>query len=134
SWLGAGFAGAGAALVLPRREAPGLALGLGGVGIKLSDLTMLYAGFPRGGNVLPLRELIDAPREPEKRLLEPVAAWYITKILQGTPPPQSASGGSIAFKTGTSYGYRDAWAVGFDGQRSIGALRGLPDGAPGSAL
>src|SRR5262249_11431803 len=82
SRLSARLAEAGAALVLPRREAPGLALGLGGVGIRLSDLTMLYAGFPRGGNVLPLRELLDAPRVPEKRLLEPVAAWYITKILQ----------------------------------------------------
>jgi penicillin-binding protein 1C len=134
SRLSARLAEAGAALVLPRREAPGLALGLGGVGIKLSDLTMLYAGFPRGGNVLPLRELIDAPREPEKRLLEPVAAWYITKILQGTPPPQSASGGRIAFKTGTSYGYRDAWAVGFDGKRTIGVWVGRPDGAPVSGL
>ena len=134
SRLTARLAEAGARLVLPRREAPGLALGLGGVGIRLSDLTMLYAGFPRGGNVLPLRELLDAPRAPEKRLLEPVAAWYITKILQGTPPPQNAAGGRIAFKTGTSYGYRDAWAVGFDGKRTIGVWVGRPDGAPVSGL
>jgi penicillin-binding protein 1C len=125
---------AGAALVLPRREAPGLALGLGGVGIRLFDLTMLYAGFPQGGTVQPLRELMDAPRVPEKRLLEPVAAWYVAKILQGTPPPQSAAGGRIAFKTGTSYGYRDAWAVGFDGRRTIGVWVGRPDGAPVNGL
>jgi penicillin-binding protein 1C len=125
---------AGATLVLPRREAPGLALGLGGVGIKLADLTMLYTGFPRGGTVLPLMELMDAPRVPEKRLLEPVAAWYVAKVLQGTPPPQSAAGGRIAFKTGTSYGYRDAWAVGFDGKRTIGVWVGRPDGAPVSGL
>src|SRR6476646_5402424 len=135
SRLTARLAEAGAALVLPRREAPGLALGLGGVGIRLFDLTMLYAGFPRGGTVQPLRELMDAPRVvPEKRLLEPVAAWYVAKILQGTPPPQSAAGGRIAFKTGTSYGYRDAWAVGFDGKRTIGVWVGRPDGAPVSGL
>jgi penicillin-binding protein 1C len=134
SRLTARLAQAGATLVLPRREAPGLALGLGGVGIRLSDLTMLYAGFPRGGTVQPLRELMDAPRVPEKRLLEPVAAWYVAKILQGTPPPQSAAGGRIAFKTGTSYGYRDAWAVGFDGKRTIGVWVGRPDGAPVSGL
>ena len=134
SRLTARLAEAGAALVLPRREAPGLALGLGGVGIRLADLTMLYAGFARGGAVQPLTEQMDAPKLAAKRLLEPVAAWYVAKILQGTPPPENAAGGRIAFKTGTSYGYRDAWAVGFDGKRTIGVWVGRPDGAPVSGL
>jgi penicillin-binding protein 1C len=121
---------AGAGLVLPRREAPGLALGLGGVGIRLTDLTMLYTGLARQGTVQPLTELLDMERPGTKRLLDPVAAWYVAKILQGTPPPDNASGGRIAFKTGTSYGYRDAWAVGFDGKRTIGVWVGRPDGAP----
>ncbi|MGB6427338.1 MAG: penicillin-binding protein 1C, partial [Methyloceanibacter sp.] len=125
---------AGASLVLPRREAPGLALGLGGVGIRLADLTMLYAGLARQGSVQPLVEQLDAPRPGAKRLLEPVAAWYVGKILQGSPPPESAAGGRIAFKTGTSYGYRDAWAVGFDGARTIGVWVGRPDGAPVTGL
>ena len=60
SRLTARLAEAGAALVLPRREAPGLALGLGGVGIRLADLTMLYSGFARGGTVQPLVEQLDA--------------------------------------------------------------------------
>src|SRR5437870_5299593 len=47
-----------------------------------------------------------------------------------TPPPENAAGGRIAFKTGTSYGYRDAWSVGFDGRRTIGVWVGRPDGAP----
>ena len=51
-------------------------------------------------------------------------------ILLGTPPPENAVGNRIAFKTGTSYGYRDAWAVGFDGKRTIGVWVGRPDGAP----
>ena len=134
SRLTARLAEAGGALVLPRREAPGLALGLGGVGIRLADLTMLYAGFARGGAVQPLTERIDAPKLAAKRLLEPVSAWYVAKILQGTPPPENAAGGRIAFKTGTSYGYRDAWAVGFDGKRTIGVWVGRPDGAPVSGL
>jgi penicillin-binding protein 1C len=62
--------------------------------------------------------------------LDPVAAWYVGSILLGAPPPENAAGGRIAFKTGTSYGYRDAWAVGFDGKRTIGVWVGRPDGAP----
>ena len=51
-------------------------------------------------------------------------------MLIGTPPPDSAAAGRIAYKTGTSYGYRDAWSVGFDGRRTIGVWVGRPDGAP----
>ncbi len=64
------------------------------------------------------------------RLIDPVAAWYVGNVLIGAPPPDNAAGGRIAFKTGTSYGYRDAWAVGFDGKRTIGVWVGRPDGAP----
>jgi penicillin-binding protein 1C len=121
---------AGASLVLPRREAPGLALGLGGVGIRLMDLTMLYAGLARQGTAQPLTEQLATPGASGKRLLEPVAAWYVANVLQGTPPPENAASGRIAFKTGTSYGYRDAWAIGFDGKYTIGVWVGRPDGAP----
>ena len=126
---------AGGTLVLPKGEAPGLAMALGGLGIKLSDLTMLYVGLARGGNAVPLTEriTIDVPSAP-RRLLDPVAAWYIGNILIGTPPPENAAGGRIAYKTGTSYGYRDAWSVGFDGKRTIGAWVGRPDGAPVAGL
>jgi penicillin-binding protein 1C len=131
SRLIARLAQAGAPLVLPKREvAPGLALGLGGVGVRLTDLTMLYAGLARQGTVAPLVERFGAPPSPPKRLIEPVAAWYVASVLIGTPPPENAAGGRIAFKTGTSYGYRDAWAVGFDGKRTIGVWAGRPDGAP----
>jgi penicillin-binding protein 1C len=131
SRLIARLAQAGAPLVLPKREvAPGLALGLGGVGVRLTDLTMLYAGLARQGTVAPLVERFGVPPSPPKRLIEPVAAWYVASVLIGTPPPENAAGGRIAFKTGTSYGYRDAWAVGFDGKRTIGVWAGRPDGAP----
>ena len=131
SRLIARLAQAGVPLVLPKREvAPGLALGLGGVGVRLTDLTMLYAGLARQGTVAPLVERFGSPPSPPKRLIEPVAAWYVASVLIGTPPPENAAGGRIAFKTGTSYGYRDAWAVGFDGKRTIGVWAGRPDGAP----
>jgi penicillin-binding protein 1C len=59
-----------------------------------------------------------------------VAAWYGGNALLGAPPPENAPHGRIAFKTGTSYGYRDAWSVGFDGRLTIGVWVGRPDGAP----
>jgi penicillin-binding protein 1C len=122
---------AGANLVLPRDEAPGLAMGLGGVGVTLQDLALLYSGLPRLGTTRPLREIIDGNdnREP-MRLMDQVAAWQVSHVLLGVPPPENAARGKIAFKTGTSYGYRDAWSVGFDGRITIGVWVGRPDGAP----
>ncbi|OPH83264.1 penicillin-binding protein 1C [Nitrobacter vulgaris] len=123
---------AGASLVLPKDEAPGLAMGLGGVGVTLHDLVQVYSGIPRLGNVMPLREFErrdSGVREP-LRLLDPVAAWQVGNVLLGTPPPENAVRNRIAFKTGTSYGYRDAWSVGFDGRMTIGVWVGRPDGAP----
>ena len=123
------LAQAGAPLVLPKGEQPGLAMGLGGVGVTLADLTRLYAGLARGGTTVPLRERAAGEQAPH-RLLDPVAAWYVGNILLGTPPPAHAAAGRVAFKTGTSYGYRDAWSVGFDGKVTIGVWVGRPDGAP----
>lgn len=132
SRLMARLAQAGAPLALPKGEVPGLAMGLGGVGVKLTDLTMLYAGLARLGTTIPLVERAEQAvlARPPRRLLDPVAAWYLGNALLGTPPPDNAVRNRIAFKTGTSYGYRDAWAVGFDGTRSIGVWVGKPDGAP----
>jgi penicillin-binding protein 1C len=122
---------AGANLVLPKDEVPGLAMGLGGVGVTLQDLVQLYSGMARLGSVKPLREIVwkDDVREP-LRLMDQAAAWQVGNVLMGTPPPENAAHNRIAFKTGTSYGYRDAWSVGFDGRMTIGVWVGRPDGAP----
>jgi penicillin-binding protein 1C len=123
---------AGGNLVLPKDEVPGLAMGLGGVGVTLQDLVQLYSGIPRLGTTQPLREIIDTtdgPRDP-LRLMDQAAAWQVGNVLMGTPPPENAPQHRIAFKTGTSYGYRDAWSVGFDGRMTIGVWVGRPDGAP----
>jgi penicillin-binding protein 1C len=132
SRLSARLTQAGANLVLPKDEAPGLAMGLGGVGITLQDLAMLYAGLPRLGTTRPLREIMndkDDARDP-LRLMDQVAAWQVGNVLMGTPPPENAAHNRIAFKTGTSYGYRDAWSIGFDGRMTIGVWVGRPDGSP----
>jgi penicillin-binding protein 1C len=107
-------------------------MGLGGVGITLDDLVRLYAGLARQGSTVALvvRQTETAEASQPRRLLDPVAAWYVGSVLLGTPPPENAVGNRIAFKTGTSYGYRDAWAVGFDGKRTVGVWVGRPDGAP----
>jgi penicillin-binding protein 1C len=127
---------AGAMFALPPNEVPGLAIGLGGVGVTLNDLVALYAGLARLGTTVPLTDRRASADEAltSRRLLDPTAAWYVGSILLGAPPPENAAGGRIAFKTGTSYGYRDAWAVGFDGKRTIGVWVGRPDGAPVAGL
>jgi penicillin-binding protein 1C len=130
SRLAARLTQAGAALVLPSGEVPGLAMGLGGVGITLRDLVMLYGGIARQGTTLPLRELANAASAAPNRLMAPVAAWYVADVLYGSPPPENGVAGRIAFKTGTSYGYRDAWSVGFNEKYTIGVWVGRPDGAP----
>jgi penicillin-binding protein 1C len=124
---------AGAKLVLPDDAAPGLAAGLGGLGITLHDLAALYAGLARGGDVPALVET--APDTPvthagRPRIAGPVASFYVTDILRGAPPPQNAPFGRIAYKTGTSYGYRDAFAIGFDKSHTIAVWLGRPDNAP----
>ena len=91
---------------------------------------MLYAALARQGSAIALSELADAMSPTPRRLLDPVAAWYVGNVLMGAPPPDNAPHGRIAFKTGTSYGYRDAWAIGFDGRTTIGVWVGRPDGAP----
>jgi len=114
-------------------DGPGLAVALGGVGITLEDLVMLYAGLARGGEILPLRLHADGPAFPPVRLVERQVAVRIADILRGVPRPAGTSAEAaprVAYKTGTSYGYRDAWAVGFDGRFTVGVWVGRPDGLP----
>jgi len=112
---------------------PGLAVALGGVGLTLNDLVQLYAGLAGGGAGAPLiwrqgKETGPTPR----RMMSRSAAWQVGHILASVTPPQgtAARTGEIAYKTGTSYGYRDAWAIGYDGAHVIGVWLGRPDGTP----
>jgi penicillin-binding protein 1C len=122
---------AGANPVLPDLSPPGLAIGLGGVGVSLTDLVQVYAAIARGGAPVALRE-DQAPGSLPGAMpvLDARAAWTVADILAGAPAPAHAAPGVLAFKTGTSYGYRDAWAIGFDGRHVAGVWVGRPDGAP----
>jgi penicillin-binding protein 1C len=123
--------GAGAAVALPKDAPPGLAIGLGGLGVSLTELARLYAGLARGGETPPLVERLDAsPAIGPRRVTDPVAAYYVEDILRGAPPPANSLSGRLAYKTGTSYGFRDALAIGFDRGSTIAVWVGRPDNAP----
>lgn len=121
----------GVTLKLPPNEAPGLAIALGGAGITLKDLVQLYAGLANrkqpvrlGDGVRDQATLID-----EEPLFEPAAAWTVADVLGAVLPPSGSPPAGIAYKTGTSYGYRDAWSVGYDGRYVMGVWIGRPDNA-----
>ncbi|MEJ6403398.1 penicillin-binding protein 1C [Yoonia sp. 2307UL14-13] len=126
----AGLRRAGAEPTLPG-GAPGLAVALGGVGLRLEDLVRLYGAIGNGGMAIDLRWR-DAPTDDfqPRRVIQPAAAWHIADILRDVPRPTGVQGTGIAFKTGTSYGHRDAWAIGFDGRHVVGVWMGRPDGTP----
>lgn len=123
------FRQAGVSPVLPVNEAPGLAIGLGGVGVTLRDLVQLYTGLANGGKVHALRDGTEAKpvTDAAATILDAPANWQITDILGGMRPPQGALQRGIAYKTGTSYGYRDAWSIGFDGRYVLGVWVGRAD-------
>jgi penicillin-binding protein 1C len=111
-------------------DKPGLAVALGGLGLRLEGLTQLYSGLANQGIAKPLTWLVDdTPPDPTpKRILSRAAAWQVASILSDIAPPDGARAQNLAYKTGTSYGHRDAWAIGFDGQHVIGIWLGRPDG------
>ncbi len=117
-------------------ERPNLAIALGGLGIKMQDLLALYGSLGRQGVVSRLRFSVDE-KLTERRLLSPQAAWIGYQMLSSQNrfdrPFSSQDTGfknNVAFKTGTSYGYRDAWAFGVTGHYTLGVWVGRPDGTP----
>lgn len=130
---------AGLEPVLPDAAKPSLAIALGGLGLTLHDLASLYASLAEGGRHVELSHRLgeaaqkrlsgEIANDQQKSLLSPVASWYITDILKDAPAPANARSGRIAYKTGTSYGYRDAFAIGYDGRYTIAVWVGRPDGA-----
>ncbi len=128
--LTARFRQAGVTPTLPAGEAPGLAIGLGGVGVSLRDLVQLYTGLANRGRAIGIRdgsEPAGAAIAPAATMLSADATWQIADILAGVTPPEGAAARGIAYKTGTSYGYRDAWSIGYDGRHVLGVWVGRPD-------
>ncbi|AKO98602.1 penicillin-binding protein 1C [Marinovum algicola DG 898] len=109
---------------------PGLAIALGGLGLTLEDLVQLYAALARGGAARPLHWRRGAAAAPGADVTGAVAAWQVGQILSEIAPPPGAPRDWLAYKTGTSYGHRDAWALGYDGRHVAGVWLGRPDGTP----
>lgn len=116
----------GIGLRLPPGAGASLPLALGGVGIQLRDLVRLYAALGTDGQSLPLRWLPGLAAEPARPLLQPSAAAMVADVLTRPFPEGGLSG--IAWKTGTSWGGRDAWAAGFDRRSVVAVWAGRPDG------
>ena len=130
------LANAGIDLKWPAGAAPNLSMILGGTGARLEDLVGAYAALNRNGVAGRVRYRPDAPKI-ERRLLSPGAAWIVRDILEAHPRPGTApdtfdpqSRMRVAWKTGTSYGYRDAWALGSTRRYTVGVWVGRPDGTP----
>ncbi|MBX9713737.1 MAG: peptidoglycan glycosyltransferase PbpC, partial [Pseudomonadaceae bacterium] len=126
---------AGVPLALPALAEPNLALILGGAGSRLEDLVSGYRALAHGGKSARLR-LQPQDLLVERRLLSPGSAWIIRRILSGQARPDRDPRAhllqrpSLAWKTGTSYGFRDAWAIGVGPRYLIGIWIGRPDGTP----
>lgn len=126
---------AGVPLLLPPLAEPNLALILGGAGSRLEELVSGYSAFARGGQAARLR-LQPHDDLHERRLLSTGSAWIVRRILSGQARPnrdpraQLVQRPSLAWKTGTSYGFRDAWAIGVAPRYLIGIWIGRPDGTP----
>lgn len=130
------LANAGVSLKYPRGAQPNLALILGGTGARLEDLVGSFAALNRDGLAARVRYSVQDKRE-DRRLLSPGAAWIIREVLEAHPRPgygmgafDTSSRPRVAWKTGTSYGFRDAWALGSTTRYTVGVWVGRPDGTP----
>jgi penicillin-binding protein 1C len=125
----------GVPLALPALAEPNLALILGGAGSRLEDLVGGYSAFARGGKSASIRLQPDDTLR-ERPMLSPGSAWIVRRILSGQARPDRDPRAELvqrpvlAWKTGTSYGFRDAWAIGVGPRYLIGVWIGRPDGTP----
>ncbi len=130
------LAHAGLKLRLPRGAQPNLSIILGGTGTRLEELVGAYAALNRDGLAGHVRYREDQPAQ-DRRLLSPGAAWIVREILEDHGRPgmredvfDRAGRPRVAWKTGTSYGFRDAWALGGTSRYTVGVWVGRPDGTP----
>ena len=131
------LANGGIDLGLPQGAQPNLSIILGGASTRLENLVGAYTAFANGG-VAGTPRYLEAQPTQTRRLLSPGAAWIIRDILSSNPADVEgaplegtvAQHDAVAWKTGTSYGYRDAWAIGVTDHWTIGVWIGRPDGTP----
>jgi penicillin-binding protein 1C len=118
-----------------RKKALGLSVILGGCGVTLTELTSLYSCLASGGIKYPLRFTTDDGMPDADTLFSPQAVWMINEILTGLKRPDLPNNFEntvnlphIAWKTGTSYGRRDAWSFGYNPDYTVGVWVGNFDG------
>ena len=125
---------AGIHLRYPQGGEPNLAMILGGAGTTLEELVEGYASLGNGGvPVHPVYVKTDEKRA-KGALFSKGAAWIVKRVLSEFQELNATmgrrQGGRVAIKTGTSYGYRDAWALGVTEGHTLGVWVGRPDGTP----
>ncbi|MFV0482123.1 MAG: penicillin-binding protein 1C [Campylobacteraceae bacterium] len=125
------LSGANVNLKFPTYSQPNLSLILGGVGVRFDELVSGYSAFAKGGDIYKPRFLQSDPLVSYP-FVGDGAAWITRRILSGEANPDFYRSGflSLAYKTGTSYGFRDAFAVGISSKYLIGIWVGRPDGTP----
>jgi penicillin-binding protein 1C len=117
----------------------GLALTLGGGEVTPEELATLYAMLANRGRLAPLRYLADERNEPGPRLLSEEASFMTLEMLRSAPRPDDAfaqrrSSVRVAWKTGTSWGFRDAWTAGVFGPYVLVVWVGNFDGSGNPAF
>lgn len=116
----------------------GLALVLGGGEVTLEELAQLYAVLANRGQWQALRYLATPEQisQPSLRLLSEAASYITLDMLRQTPRPDTYQPArpAIAWKTGTSWGFRDAWTAGVFGRHVLVVWLGNFDGAGNPAL
>jgi penicillin-binding protein 1C len=117
---------------------PGNSLGMALGAITVSPLEMagLYSGLANGGLFAVPQVRRDQPKPTPVRLVGPAAAWYVADVLADAPLPDGFASlpvalrdRRIAYKTGTSAGFRDAWAAGYSANWTVVVWVGHADGA-----
>ena len=115
----------------------GLSVILGGCGIRLEQLAKLFAAFAHNGKLHPLNYLDKNANDESNaiKLFSPSASYITSQILTSNERPDfpaeflyTTNLPKIAWKTGTSYGKRDAWAVGYNPDYTVGVWMGNFDG------
>ncbi len=124
----------GMKLRMEQGASPNVSLILGGGGTTLEELVGAYRALAVGG-IAGQPRLTDAAPRVERRVMSEGAAWIVRDILEagGRPDRPFDEGGSrarLAWKTGTSFGFRDAWALGVTDRYTLGIWMGRPDGTP----
>ena len=108
----------------------GLSLILGGCGTNLQELTRLFSAFARKGKLYPINFISDDNADKGEQIFSESSSYLIANILSGTSRSDIADLSNysklpkLAWKTGTSYGKRDAWAIGFNPNYTIGVWMG----------